>query len=205
VISLRDLEDFLQSMPDVAQVDARMAWGGDHRVLHLSMSTLDETIYHRMLEDSPLATSVRALLSRFGLDSTGISVASYVPRFFVIGLDLLVHSDHPEEPIVQEARSRLAAHFGFSKRRMGQPVTMLEIVSLLMPIEGLLNVRVVALEHQGTQASSPGSLDSERVAPAVLPAALAHWSSDADCVVSSEMLLLHPGRGIQVRVSGEPR
>lgn len=206
VISLQDLEDFLQNLPGVAQVDARMVWGGDRRMLHLSMSTSEANAYHRMLEDSPLASSVRALLSRFGLDTTGISVDSYVPRFFAVGLELLVHPDINPDPITRTVRATLAAHFEFDKRRMGQPVTILEIVSLLMPIEGLLNVRVSSLRHvDPTDGAAPAVATPSSRAPAVLVASMAHWSNDAQQVLSSEMLLLHPGHGIAVQLSGGRR
>jgi hypothetical protein len=34
---------------------------------------------------------------------------------------------------------------------------------------------------------------------------MAHWSNDAQQVLSSEMLLLHPGHGIAVQLSGGRR
>jgi hypothetical protein len=85
--------------------------------------------------------------------------------------------------VIAAAATSLQAAFSFAKRGFGQPVTEVEIVTVLQQVPGVVACRITALEINdavGTTLAQNG----------VLPAQAARWSAEALDILPPELLLL---------------
>ena len=79
IVSRTDLEDHIRTIPGVRHVDAQHVWGGDHRVLCLTVTTNNPATAYRLTPSDPLYLELRRLcptLSKTPSRSWGIAMWS---------------------------------------------------------------------------------------------------------------------------------
>jgi len=188
VVSLRDYEDFARAFGAIAKARAADLWRGERRLVHLTVAgDRGETV--------DAAGRKRLLDALDGVRDPGreVRIGPYQPLPFVVVGDVLVDERREAPAVAAAVVAALEAAFSFDAREFAAPVTLSEVLTVMMGVTGVLDATVSAL-HLVTEAPARHEL---------LAARPARWNTAGNVVDVAEMLVLNRGaaavtaRGVQ--------
>jgi uncharacterized phage protein gp47/JayE len=178
VVSLSDYEDFAASFPGIGKTQAVSMWSGGVHVVHLTVAAATGG----SVDDEGRQLLLDALHVK-GDPTQAILIENYAPRYFRVGVALVVEPDHALNTVKQAVATAMLDAFAFAKRGFGQPVTEAEIMTLVQAVPGVVASMLSGFLDPARATNDPDD---------VLRALPARWDSHNQRPAPAELLLLDP-------------
>lgn len=147
IVSLRDYEDFTRAFAGIAKALATWTWHGQQRGVFITVAGPEGTV---VASDSATLTNLKNAISQAGDPHVVVEIQSYTSIPFQLVADLRVQPDYQDELVKADVERALRDHFSFDRRRLGQPVFLSEVVSVIQAVPGVAASRVPRLFRTGT-------------------------------------------------------
>jgi hypothetical protein len=181
VVSLPDYADFAQGFPGIRKARGDLLWADGGQRVHVTVT--GDT------GPAPGADVLAHLAEAIGLAGDGacrFSAGACAVRRFVCAASVAIDPRYLRAEVLDAARTRLRAAFGFEARALAQSVTAAEVLAVIHEVPGVLAADLTRLEPEEAVAG-PG-------APvlAAVPAFAAAWDPLLHAVLPAELLLVAP-------------
>jgi len=147
VVSLTDYEDFARSFAGIAKAHAAWVWSGQRREVLITVAGAGGA---RFAEDSPQLANLVGALRKSGDPFVPVTVRSYVPSTFDLGLKAKIDPDHLQDRVMAGVVVELSRAFGFDMRDFGQPVALSEVAAAVHRVPGVVAVDIDVFRITGT-------------------------------------------------------
>lgn len=145
VVSVSDYENFAAAFAGVGKAQATTLWAGQRQLVHLTVAGAGGETFDG---ESLLRTAIRDAQDPGQL----FAIDPYSPVYFTVSGDVLIDpslSPADASAALTAVQSALAAAFSFDARAFGQPVTVSEVVQVVMGVSGVVDTRVSGLALVG--------------------------------------------------------
>jgi hypothetical protein len=176
-VSILDYQNFALCFSGVAKALATWSWDGSQRCVILTLAGTDGALVDK---GSKLATDLMGALQNFGDPTVPVSIQSFVPVFFEIGIDVLASDPNALGATQAAVEAALRFAFGFDSRSLGQWVTLSGVLEIAQNVSGVVAVEITQLYR----SDQPSGLNP------ILAAATA--TSGGQSPTSAELLTLDP-------------
>ncbi|MBX3117495.1 MAG: baseplate J/gp47 family protein [Fimbriimonadaceae bacterium] len=155
VVSVEDFAYQSMRLPGIAKARASWLWNGTRRVVVLCVMGDDgadvDTAFVKEALDSARDTHIP------------LTVMNADIRPFGAKMEILVREEYETDKVIEEARVKLLADFGFDNRAFGVSVTVAHLDASLHEVEGVEAVKITALHfaHQVAALPADGVLRAE--------------------------------------------
>lgn len=155
VVSVEDFAYQSVRLPGIAKARASWLWNGTRRVVVLCVMGDDgadvDTTFVKEALDSARDTHIP------------LTVMNADIRPFGAKMEILVREEYETDKVIEEARAKLLADFGFDSRAFGVSVTVAHLDASLHEVEGVEAVKITALHfaHQAQTLPADGVLRAE--------------------------------------------
>ena len=192
VVSLTDYEDFARAFGGIGKARATLLWRGEKRVIHLTVAGPGGA----PVPDGTIG-NLRTALDDARDPGIPVEIAGYAQILVRVRVDLLVDPRLEEASVVASVRSALGAELGFDQRDFATALTEAEVVSIVMGVAGLRDVRLLALYQVLGGAGDPTVLRQDPIL-----ARNARWTGTGMATAPAELVVLEPaGAIVEVRTS----
>lgn len=183
IVSRTDLEDHIRTAPGVRHVLAQHVWGGDHRVLCLTVTTTNASAEHRLTRSDPLYLELRRRLDTLSesVEDT-VEILGHRSVECSVEVDLLVDGTIDCSAAEQQGLETVLSLGDFEQRGLMHPLSRSEIMASLSQIDGVLNATVTMLR------TVDGPLENLSCIEAHAP----RWSTHEGRILPAECLVLRP-------------
>jgi predicted phage baseplate assembly protein len=171
LVGPQDYADFSRTFAGIAKAASARIFTGGASAMHVTIAGLQDT---PIPEASDLHRNLLAALRTYGDPTLSIQLAMRELLLLVLSARLAPDPAYQWEDVVTRVRTALLHHFGFDRRKLGQPVVLSEVIALIQSQRGVLYVDVDALG-----AVSQLGEDGERRSPQEIGEALSAVINDA--------------------------
>ncbi|MER5556026.1 putative baseplate assembly protein [Streptomyces sp. NPDC002793] len=186
LVSVADYEDFARSRAGIGRAAARELFDGRRQVLHVTVTGAQDV---PIADDSDLLTALRSSLARYGDSRLPVRVQVRELLLLVVAAKVKVARDHSWRIVEPRLRQALLTRFGSSRRELGSPARLSDVLATAHTVPGVDHVDVDVF------GGAPASLTSEGL-PALadalaeprttVPARLATYDEDVHRVTAPE-------------------
>jgi hypothetical protein len=180
VVSLADYEDFARTFAGIGKARATELWQGERRVVHLTIAGPGG---EQVPPTAPAHANLVSALQQLRDARGELRVADFRRVLVHLSTDVLVTPGYRPETVTPKARAALARAFAFDLREFGQSLSVAEVITVLMSVDGVTDARVVELHP--IEEPSPVLRDP-------LVGRLARWEGGAGAIAPAELLMLGP-------------
>ncbi len=152
LVGPQDYADFSRTFAGIAKAASARIFTGGASAMHVTIAGVEDTA---IPESSDLYRNLLAALRTYGDPALPVQLAMRELLMLVLAARLAPDPAYQWEDVVARVRSALLHHFGFERRKLGQPVVLSEVVALIQSQRGVLYVDVEAL-------GAVSQLDEER-------------------------------------------
>ena len=184
VVSLQDYEDFALAFAGIAKALATWTWNGRSRGVFITLSGPMNT---DIPEDSPIYKNLLSALQNFGDPFVPLDVRSCRKAYFRLSANIKVDPDYQRDSVISAIRQAVITQFSFESRRLGQSVTLSEVIAVIQAVPGVVAVDMDSL-YRIDDVSEVGSRAD------VLIAATPQVGGTDYFLEAAEILLLDPDR-----------
>ncbi|MFH9617413.1 putative baseplate assembly protein [Streptomyces pratensis] len=186
LVSVADYEDFARSRAGIGQAAARELFDGRRRVLHVTVAGV---------QDIPIAgnaaalTALRSSLARYGDSRLPVRVQVREPVLLLIGAKVKVARDHSWQTVEPMLRRALLSRFGSSRRELGSPAHLSDVLVTAHSVPGVEHVDVDVfggVPASLTPDGLPALADTLAAPRTTVPARLATYDEDVHRVTAPE-------------------
>jgi hypothetical protein len=178
VVSVSDYANFTAAFAGVGKAQATTLWAGQRQLVHITVAGANGAVFDGT---SLLTTAIQ------GAQDPGqlFAIDPYVPVYFNVYGDVLIdptYSPADAAAALAAAQTALASKFSFDARGFGQPVTVSEVVQVVMAVTGVVDTRISGLAVFGDSSVSQ-----------TLTASAASWNVPGDPAsgtVGAQLLML---------------
>jgi hypothetical protein len=178
VVSVSDYANFTAAFAGVGKAQATTLWAGQRQLVHLTVAGTDGAAFDG---ESLLTTTIQ------GAQDPGqlFAIDPYSPVYFNVYGDLLIdpsYSPSDSAAALAAVQTALASAFSFDARSFGQPVTVSEVVQVVMGATGVIDTHISGLAVVGDSGVSQ-----------TLTASAASWNVPGDPAsgtVGAQLLML---------------
>jgi hypothetical protein len=143
IVSLRDFEDFTRAYTGIAKALATWTWDGHTRGVFITVAgPRGAEIPAKSNTEIALIGAIREA----GDPKVPVRVASYQPRYFLIGAAVRIHPDYQRDVVIAAVDKALHERFSFESREFGQPVTQGEVIAAIQRVPGIVSVDLNVLD-----------------------------------------------------------
>ncbi|MFJ8074331.1 putative baseplate assembly protein [Streptomyces sp. NPDC096176] len=154
LVSVRDYEDFARSRAGIGRAVAREVFDGRRRVLHVTVSGVDDI---PIAADSDVLRALRSSLAQYGDARLPVRVDVRELVLLLLTVRVKVATDHSWRVVEPRLRQALLREFGPVRRELGRPARLSEVMARAHRVPGVDFVDVDVFE--GVPASvTPGEL-----------------------------------------------
>ncbi|MEU0369578.1 putative baseplate assembly protein [Streptomyces sp. NPDC006283] len=154
LVSVRDYEDFARSRAGIGRAVAREVFDGRRRVLHVTVSGVDDI---PVAADSGVLRALRSSLAQYGDTRLPVRVDVRELVLLLLAAKVRVAPDHSWQVVEPRLRQALLREFGPGRRELGRPARLSEVMATAHRVPGVDFVDVDVFE--GVPASvTPGGL-----------------------------------------------
>lgn len=150
LVGLGDYEDFALTFAGVGKASARRFAGADGPLVHLTIAgAADDALDPQ----SDLWQSLTAALNDFGDDEHTVELAARVAKLALMSADVAIDPTRLWTDVEPVIRARLLDLFSFTRRRLGQPIHVSEVIAAIQAVTGVAYVDVRLLASVAPPAS----------------------------------------------------
>jgi hypothetical protein len=167
LVSLSDYADFTRRFAGIAKALAARVSDGHRQLVQLTIAGVDDVPIDR---NGDLYANLLRALHELGDPDLGLQVDLRERKILVLSAGIKQLRDYSWESVVTAVRTRLLSSFGFDRRRLGQPVSLCEVIAATQQVAGVEYVDVdvfgaVAEMIDDLQIASDGSTQRIRRLP----------------------------------------
>ena len=183
IVSLQDFEDFARAFAGIGKAQAIALWHGDTRLVHITIAGASGK---EIRTDSDTHAKLVEAMDKVRDPTQSVQVDSFERITFAVVAKVLVDARYRFDDVQAAVQSALKDAFTFEERSIGEPVTAVEVVTLIQKVAGVVAVDLDDL-HRASDASGVRQfLFAER----------AHWD-DTGAFQPGQLFVLEPA-GIEV-------
>ncbi|WP_329206289.1 putative baseplate assembly protein [Streptomyces sp. NBC_00683] len=178
LVSLADYEDFARSRAGIGRAVAREIFDGRRRLLHVTVAGVQDL---PIAEDSDVLTALRSSLARYGDSRLPVRVQVREPVLLLLAAKVKVARDHSWQIVEPRLREALLTRFGSSRRELGSPAHLSDVLATAHRVPGVDHVDVDVfggVPASLTPDGLPGLADTLAEPRATVPARLAAYDED---------------------------
>ncbi|WP_069169425.1 putative baseplate assembly protein [Streptomyces griseus] len=139
LVSVADYEDFARSRAGIGRAVARELFDGRRRVLHVTVAGVQDI---PIAEDSDVLTALRSSLARYGDSRLPVRVQVRELLLLVLAAKVKVARDHSWRIVEPKLRQALLTRFGSSRRELGSPAHLSDVLATAHSVPGVDHVDV---------------------------------------------------------------
>jgi hypothetical protein len=188
LVSLKDHEDFARAFGGIAKALATWTWDDERRGIFLTVAGTDGAAVPAV-DPEDLGTRLYAAMTRYSIPFVPLTVRSYRSATFRLAAKLVVDPDYIVDTVLAEVRRSLIDSYAFAERRLGYPVAVSEVVSVMH-------------DHPGVRAVDVDSFfrtEGWPILQSILPADAPRRAARDGTLRGAELLTIDPD-GISLRV-----
>ncbi len=159
LVSVKDYEDFARLFAGIGKASAQELTDGQRRLVHVTIAGADDIPID---ETSDLFQNLRQALLDAGDPNQPIQLAIRELVFVVISANIRLLPDYLWEPVVTSVRAALLDTFSFTRRQLGQPIYLSEVISCIQAVRGVDYVDVDYLRSVPEKENGVWNSDSPR-------------------------------------------
>jgi predicted phage baseplate assembly protein len=144
IVSFRDFESFALSFPGVGKAASEVILMDQGQIVHITVAGSRGLGGEDVLG---LAGTLRHAIKVSSDLSCNVIVAGYRLKTFRISGGLWVDSRYPADSVKNEVEWVLRNTFSFENRDFGQPVSVTEVLTCMQTVDGVIAVRLDALQE----------------------------------------------------------
>ncbi|MEU5716805.1 putative baseplate assembly protein [Streptomyces sp. NPDC020403] len=186
LVSVADYEDFARSRAGIGRAVARELFDGRRRVLHVTVAGVQDI---PIAEDSDVMAALRSSLARYGDSRLPVRVQVRELLLLVLAAKVKVAADHSWGIVEPKLRQALLTRFGSSRRELGSPAHLSDVLATAHSVPGVDHVDVdvfggvpASLAPEGL----PALADTLTEPRTTVPARLATYDEDVHRVTAPE-------------------
>ncbi|MFB4421146.1 putative baseplate assembly protein [Streptomyces sp. QL37] len=186
LVSVADYEDFARSRAGIGRAVARELFDGRRRVLHVTVAGVQDI---PVAEDSDVLTALRSSLARYGDSRLPVRVQVRELLLLVLSAKVKVAEDHSWQIVEPRLRHALSTRFGASRRELGSPAHLSDVLATAHSVPGVDHVDVDVFGGVPASLTPDGlpTLAETLAAPrTTVPARLAAYDEDVYRVTGPE-------------------
>jgi len=142
VVSLQDYEDFAKAFAGVSKALATWTWDGERRSIFLTVAGPGGS---EIKAGSNLHKKLLAALRKAGDPLVPIRIETYKKAHFRLQISVKIDSVYRTEAVLSSLEKALRNGFSFEARKLGEEVTLDEVMALAQSIDGVVAVSIKAL------------------------------------------------------------
>ncbi|MFC9242762.1 putative baseplate assembly protein [Streptomyces sp. NPDC057136] len=186
LVSVADYEDFARARGGIGRAVAREIFDGRRRMLHVTVAGVEDI---PIAEDSDVLTALRSSLARYGDSRLPVRVQVRELVLLLLAAKVKVARDHSWQVVEPRLRQALLARFGSSRRELGSPAHLSDVLATAHSVPGVDHVDVDVfggVPASLTPDDLPGLADALSEPRATVPARLAAYDEDVHRVTAPE-------------------
>ncbi|MFD9499195.1 putative baseplate assembly protein [Streptomyces sp. NPDC060035] len=186
LVSLADYEDFARSRAGIGRAVAREIFDGRRRMLHVTVAGVQDL---PVAEDSDVLTALRSSLARYGDSRLPVRVQVRELMLLLLAAKVKVARDHSWQIVEPRVRHALLTRFGSSRRELGSPAHLSDVLATAHSVPGVDHVDVDVfggVPASLTPDGLPGLADALAEPRATVPARLAAYDEDVHRVTDAQ-------------------
>ncbi|MFE9822862.1 putative baseplate assembly protein [Streptomyces sp. NPDC005791] len=186
LVSVTDYEDFARSRAGIGRAAARELFDGRRRTLHVTVTGVQDL---PVADDSDVLTALRSSLSRYGDSRLPVRVQVRELLLLVVAAKVKVTRDHSWQIVEPRLRQALLTRFGGSRRELGSPAHLSDVLATAHSVPGVDHVDVDvfgAVPASLTPEGLPALADTLAEPRTTVPARPATYDEDVHRVTAPE-------------------
>ncbi|MGW4232152.1 putative baseplate assembly protein [Streptomyces sp. NPDC004980] len=186
LVSVADYEDFARSRAGIGRAVARELFDGRRRMLHVTVAGVQDI---PIAEDSDVLTALRSSLARYGDSRLPVRVQVRELLLLVLAAKVKVAPDHSWQIVEPRLRRALLTRFGSSRRELGSPAHLSDVLATAHSVPGVDHVDVDVfggVPASLTPDGLPGLADTLAEPRTTVPARLATYDEDVHRVTDQD-------------------
>ncbi|MFE8005795.1 putative baseplate assembly protein [Streptomyces sp. NPDC057418] len=186
LVSVADYEDFARSRAGIGRAVARELFDGRRQVLHVTVSGVQDI---PIAEDSDVLTALRSSLARYGDSRLPVRVRVRELLLLLLAAKVKVARDHSWRIVEPKLRQALLTRFGSSRRELGSPAHLSDVLATAHSVPGVDHVDVDVfggVPDSLTPDGLPALADTLAEPRTTVPARLATYDEDVHRVTAPE-------------------
>jgi len=189
IVSVNDFEDFVSAFSGIGKAQARVLWNGETNVIHITIATASgDTVRLK----SSLYENLLAAMNRVRDTTVQVLVNGYVELHFKVEAQILIDSRYLWQKVQASVKRTLNAAFTFKQRAFGQDVSEVEVLTLILGVEGVIAAELCGDKLKITEAGVK-SETYPQLEMIHLRAAKARWDPhQPGATIGAQLLLISP-------------
>ncbi|MFE9727833.1 putative baseplate assembly protein [Streptomyces sp. NPDC005794] len=186
LVSVADYEDFARSRAGIGRAAARELFDGRRRMLHVTVTGVQDI---PIAEDSDVLTALRSSLARYGDSRLPVRVQVRELLLLLLAAKVKVARDHSWQSVEPRLRQALLTRFGSSRRELGSPAHLSDVLATAHSVPGVDHVDVDVfggVPASLTPDGLPAFADTLAEPRTTVPARLATYDEDTHRVTAPE-------------------
>ncbi|MEU4262034.1 putative baseplate assembly protein [Streptomyces argenteolus] len=186
LVSVADYEEFARSRAGIGRAVARELFDGRRQVLHVTVAGVQDI---PIAEDSDVLTALRSSLARYGDSRLPVRVRVRELLLLLLAAKVKVARDHSWRIVEPKLRQALLTRFGSSRRELGSPAHLSDVLATAHSVPGVDHVDVDVfggVPDSLTPDGLPALADTLAEPRTTVPARLATYDEDVHRVTAPE-------------------
>ncbi|GHA89665.1 MULTISPECIES: putative baseplate assembly protein [Streptomyces] len=186
LVSVADYEDFTRSRAGIGRAVARELFDGRRRMLHITVAGVRDS---PLADDSDVLTALRSSLARYGDSLLPVRVQVRELLLLLLATRVKVARDHSWRTVEPRLRRALLTRFGSSRRELGGPAHLSDVLATAHSVPGVDHVDVDVfggVPASLTPDGLPGLADTLAEPRTTVPARLAGYDEDVHRVAGPD-------------------
>jgi hypothetical protein len=155
IVSLADFENFARAFAGVAKAQARWAWDGATRIVHLTVAGAQG---RPIAPGSDLYTKLSQAIDNAREPSQPLRIDSFESVSFTLQAGIVVNPNYQSDKVLDAVGVLLLQTYSFDARSLGQPVAPSDVIALMQGVEGVdaVDLDVLLISDTSTGGKRPG-------------------------------------------------
>lgn len=187
IVSVNDFEDFAAAFAGIGKAQATVLWNGETSIIHITIATASG---EGVEKNSILYTNLLGALDQARDTTVQVLVDGYIDIRFKVEAQILIDTRYLWENVQTNIKSTLNVAFTFDQRAFGQDVTEVEVLAIILGVEGVVAAELTGNKLKITKGPiNPEFSDLEMIH---LRANKARWDPDNAEASPGQLLLINP-------------
>jgi len=187
IVSVQDFEDFAAAFAGIGKAQASVLWNGETNVMHITTATASG---ESLTDNSILYRNLLVGLNRVRDTTVIVLMNGYEEMRFKIEASLVIDPLYLRDKVEANVRVALQSAFTFEQRSFGQGVTEVEVLTIILGIEGVIAAELTGTKLQITKGTANPEFQGLNMKH--LRAKKAYWDVNQSKAHAGQLLMLNP-------------